>query len=431
MAATKRAPTMRPAAATAPREASHAPVVASGFARGNGAMARLFRAAKDDEECPKCAGKLHRKAGGGRDPDEVPPIVYEVLRSPGQPLDDATRTDMEQQFGGADFSGVRVHTDARAAESAEAVNAKAYTVGQNIVFNSGLYSPTTGSGRELFAHELAHVSLHPRVVLPPLEISSPDSRAEAEAAQLGRRVATGTGETASAVHHRVDSAPAVHRAVLGPTKSDECGDTGRPSSWEHMLVEQDYALNVNSNSSLEYGIPGSSATGKKGFADIIDWSTPSVFEVKQLGDNLADAEQQLIRYRRFGSECPGLADLQYGTVYPSPRIIPGATPGSQLLVELTQPGILVYTKQQKQPQEVPVVDAKRQEEKEKQTARLREVLIGAGIAIAVVAAVVAVVVAAPYIAAAIPQIIELLVGAGVSASAGWQLLQRAGFAVAR
>ena len=59
----------------------------------------------------------------------IPPMVQEVLRSPGQPLDPTTRTFMESRFD-ADFSQVRVHTDPRAAESAQAVNALAYTVGR-------------------------------------------------------------------------------------------------------------------------------------------------------------------------------------------------------------------------------------------------------------------------------------------------------------
>ncbi len=62
---------------------------------------------------------------------------------------------MEPRFG-HDFSGVRVHTDSRAAESARAVNAHAYTVGNDIVFAPGKYQPDAHSGRELLAHELAH-----------------------------------------------------------------------------------------------------------------------------------------------------------------------------------------------------------------------------------------------------------------------------------
>ena len=91
-----------------------------------------------------------RNSGG------VPSIVNEVLNSPGQPLDAATRAFMEPRFG-HDFSRVRIHTDARAAESASEINALAYTVGRQIVFDSGQYMPGTSSGRQVLAHELTHV----------------------------------------------------------------------------------------------------------------------------------------------------------------------------------------------------------------------------------------------------------------------------------
>src|SRR5712692_51863 len=81
-------------------------------------------------ECGACAAKknvLQRPATNGQSSGEVPDIVHEVLRSPGQPLNAATRAFMEPRFG-HDFSQVRVHTDAKAAESARAVNGQAYTV---------------------------------------------------------------------------------------------------------------------------------------------------------------------------------------------------------------------------------------------------------------------------------------------------------------
>jgi len=91
---------------------------------------------------------------------EAPSIIHEVLRSTGQPLGASTRHFMEPRFG-HDFSQVRVHTDARAAESASAVGAHAYTVGKNVVFGRGEFAPTTSSGRRLIAHELAHVATTP------------------------------------------------------------------------------------------------------------------------------------------------------------------------------------------------------------------------------------------------------------------------------
>jgi hypothetical protein len=99
---------------------------------------------------------MRKEAGTARTPDAVPPVVHEVLRSPGQPLDPNMRSFMEPRFG-HDFGRVRVHTDAKAAASAQAVNASAFTVGSHVFFNSGVYQPRTESGCRLLAHELAHV----------------------------------------------------------------------------------------------------------------------------------------------------------------------------------------------------------------------------------------------------------------------------------
>jgi hypothetical protein len=82
--------------------------------------------------------------------------VHEVLRSPGQPLDAQTRAFMDPRFG-HDFSSVRLHTDEKAAESAQAVSALAYTVGHDIVFAAGQYHPNGSAGKSLMAHELTHV----------------------------------------------------------------------------------------------------------------------------------------------------------------------------------------------------------------------------------------------------------------------------------
>ncbi len=87
---------------------------------------------------------------------EAPAIVHEVLRSPGQPLDPASRAFFEPRFG-ADFSGVRVHHDGRAAESARTVRAMAYAAGEHVVFGDAMYRPGTTRGDRLLAHELTHV----------------------------------------------------------------------------------------------------------------------------------------------------------------------------------------------------------------------------------------------------------------------------------
>ena len=156
---------------------------------------------------PRSLHRVPAWAAGGSGTREVPQIVHDVLRSPGQPLDFATRAFMEPRFG-TDFSSVpagaaapahiaarpavgaphdrfeceadaaadrvatmpepngqnrfdlghvRVHTDATAAESARQLNAYAYTIGHHVVFAAGEYAPHTGAGRNLLAHELSHV----------------------------------------------------------------------------------------------------------------------------------------------------------------------------------------------------------------------------------------------------------------------------------
>jgi hypothetical protein len=84
------------------------------------------------------------------------PLVRDGLAAPGLPLDEGTRTFFETRFS-CDLSEVRVHADERAARSAAAADAQAFTVGGDVVFAAGRYAPHTAEGRRLLAHELAHV----------------------------------------------------------------------------------------------------------------------------------------------------------------------------------------------------------------------------------------------------------------------------------
>jgi hypothetical protein len=90
---------------------------------------------------------------------EAPDAVKKELRCPGRPLELPIRSFFEPRFG-ADFADVSVHHDERAAGSARAVGAQAYTVANHIVFGSGRYAPEVEAGRRLLAHELAHVVQH-------------------------------------------------------------------------------------------------------------------------------------------------------------------------------------------------------------------------------------------------------------------------------
>jgi Domain of unknown function (DUF4157)/Novel toxin 16 len=180
------------------------------------------------EECEGCKrnhSTLQRKSAGGR-LATVPPIVSDVLQSPGQPLDPITRAFFETRFR-HDFSRVRVHAGTQAAESARAVNAVAYTAGTDVVFGQGLYMPGQGTGLRLIAHELSHVvqqSGQPReapgMAQAKLTVNEPGDMYEQEADRVADQVMTmplppnsksGTGLPAH------EPAPVVQQRAQGPS----------------------------------------------------------------------------------------------------------------------------------------------------------------------------------------------------------------------
>lgn len=126
----------------------------SGMSIGAGVQRKC--ACSGSSQFEKCAENkmVQRKADGAVRGGDAPSIVHEVLNSPGQPLEPATRTSLEHRFG-RDFTKVRVHADSRAAESASAVQAQAYTVGHSIVLGAG-HGSGTEADRLLLAHELVH-----------------------------------------------------------------------------------------------------------------------------------------------------------------------------------------------------------------------------------------------------------------------------------
>lgn len=97
-----------------------------------------------------------QREGAGTIGVSAPGLVRDVIASPGEPLDSRLRSVMEPGLG-YDFSSVRVHSDAPAAQSAQAIGANAYTAGDHIVFGAGQFDPSSTSGQRLVAHELAHV----------------------------------------------------------------------------------------------------------------------------------------------------------------------------------------------------------------------------------------------------------------------------------
>ena len=109
---------------------------------------------EEDEE----GDLLQAKATPGHTPQVTPTVAANIqsLKGGGQPLPKSTRSFFEPRFG-QDLSQVRLHTDSKAANTAQAVNAKAFTLSRDIVFGAGQYQPHTPGGKRLIAHELVHV----------------------------------------------------------------------------------------------------------------------------------------------------------------------------------------------------------------------------------------------------------------------------------
>jgi hypothetical protein len=147
----------------------------------------------------------------------APPIVHDVLGSPGTPLAGTTRAFFEPRLG-FDLSGVRVHQDAKAAASARAVDAAAYTVGTDIVFADGRYAPSTSAGQRLLAHELAHV-IQQRV--PPEGSGRVDGGVDRELVRQDDAVSFDEAPGVSAAIPRLQrqDVPVADRAAPVPTVS--------------------------------------------------------------------------------------------------------------------------------------------------------------------------------------------------------------------
>ncbi len=152
--------------------------------------------------------------------------VPHVLRSPGIPLDQSTRGEMERLFA-HNFSRVRVHSDEAASRSADALGAKAYTLGNDIAFSASAYAPHTSEGKHLLAHELAHTVQQQSAPPTPqsaIEVGLEASSLETEAENVANAIVTGRpatpiGQGVAAVAR----APKKAKGPAGPPQPEACG----------------------------------------------------------------------------------------------------------------------------------------------------------------------------------------------------------------
>jgi hypothetical protein len=274
------------------------------------------------------------------------PSVDDVLHSSGQPLDASVRRFMEPRFG-LDFSHVRVHSDALAARSADMLDARAFTVGSDIVLGADENAPDTADGRQLLAHELAHVVQQ----APPSREGATASAtgAEREAAALSRavdgnaptvvsaRVPFGTLQRQETKNPRDDTA----KAIIARAKDVKTAAAERAVQLVKDIVATYYsgdAAKVNSvvydNAKAGNGLltqSVGSGSGAKGTIYVGDYFLEHVNSfarrvlqvghelehVDQYRSGLAGAQHKDLREFRafhdevFASEKPGTGQLDY------------------------------------------------------------------------------------------------------------------------
>lgn len=176
---------------------------------------------------------LQRAAGnssvGALLQEERSPVLDVVGKGGGQALDAETRGQMEGAMG-HDFSDVRVHTGGEASKSAASVQAQAYTVGNDIVFQGGNFNPSSDSGKRMLAHELTHVvqqrsgAVDGTPQAGGISVSDPSDRFEQAAEANADHVMSHGHADPSAVG---GAAPVAARSVQRDL--DEAGENGMPA----------------------------------------------------------------------------------------------------------------------------------------------------------------------------------------------------------
>jgi Domain of unknown function (DUF4157) len=205
--------------------------------------------------------RLQRLAGNagvgslvGNEEEEAPaqsPVLDVVGKGGGSPLSNTVRTDMEQHLG-ADFGDVRVHDDGAAAASAGAVSAKAYTVGNEVVFNNGAFQPESEAGRHTLAHELVHVMQQrsgPVEGTPTgdgVAVSHPSDRfeqeAEARASSLSRVGEASASAPAPAQRQAEEEEEPVQALALQRQEDEEEDESMQATPLQRQEDEEDESM---------------------------------------------------------------------------------------------------------------------------------------------------------------------------------------------
>jgi hypothetical protein len=272
-------------------------------------------------------------------PRTAPAIVDEVLHTPGQPLESAARAFLEPRLG-HNFSRVRVHDDARAAESARAVGARAYAVGQDIVFGAGQYAPATSDGRRLLVHELAHVIQQGAAAAPGnLAIADPRDQVEQAAERAADRAAAGetitlpaaTGQSGARLRRQKAQDDKNVALVGGSLARYNLDKEGKIQGWEMDKIAAQVVQALLASKNAYISVNGYYPMGDTDFDPNVPVNTARNALIQWIGKSkIPDIEKRIVTYHGSGgSFAPKIGGsveitLQFSSLEPG-AIPPGST----------------------------------------------------------------------------------------------------------
>ncbi|HET7461247.1 MAG TPA: DUF4157 domain-containing protein [Longimicrobium sp.] len=295
---------------------------------------------------------VHRQARDGSGSGGYADAVDTRPRGPGRGLDPATRAFMEPRFG-RDFGAVRLHTGPEAARSARGLDARAFTIGQDIYFGEGEYSPRTQGGRRLLAHELTHTVQQSGATSSPqtaLRVSRPGDALELEAERVADAVTSGAR---AEVRGPGGSGMIQRQQCPRPERSICCEDPWKIQqvTLPNLLVAHAFLV-LHPDAKREYAIPGASPRGRIGYADLVVFhqggaAGATVFEIKSEGE-AGSARDQVGRYIDNGPACTGGTPWQAGSLqdFPHPQSQPlsiPAIPSLALTAWWHSGGVIAYS----------------------------------------------------------------------------------------
>jgi hypothetical protein len=229
---------------TKPREAKET----EGAALDHTSVAKAVEHGRPEALGARGAMHLQRAAGNAamgalvQRKEEESPVKDVVGKGGGTSLDDGVRKKMESSLG-HDFSDVKVHTGSSAATAAKSVQAQAFTVGNDVVFNEGKYEPSTAEGQHRIAHELTHVVQQRSGSVPGesreggIKVSDPGDWAEKQAEATASAVMSGDGAHAGHDHAPAGAGAGVQRETEEPLQALHDPTIQRESEGEEEEVQ--------------------------------------------------------------------------------------------------------------------------------------------------------------------------------------------------